>query len=219
MDKSKIAFVVFVLVCSLQISGIILKIPSLIQIFKPFILISLLTLYVITSPLKNKRYIYALIFSFFGDVLLMFTGETYFIAGLISFLIAHILFIRIVIARISETTIGAIIFAAFPFVIVFGLLIFSLLDVLNDMLLPVIIYGVVITTFGTVSLIALLQNKSEMASYMFLGAVIFIISDATLAINKFYLPLHFFEITIMITYVFAQFLIFKSMVLAQKNFI
>jgi uncharacterized membrane protein YhhN len=84
------------------------------------------------------------------------------------------------------------------------------------MLLPVIIYGLTISTFGTVSLIDFLNKKSKTAMLMFLGAIFFMISDSLLAINKFYNPAHILEIIVMATYVTAQYLIFKSMVITSK---
>ncbi|MBL4724524.1 MAG: lysoplasmalogenase, partial [Lutibacter sp.] len=95
MNKIKIALLVFVLVSVLDIIGIVFSIPILVLIFKPFILLSLIVLYRFSVSIKNRGYILALIFSFLGDVFLIFNGEFYFIAGLLSFLISHILFIKI----------------------------------------------------------------------------------------------------------------------------
>jgi len=90
MNKIKVLFFVFVGVSVLDIIGIIFRIPILIQVFKPLILLLLLVLYAVSVSKLNKLYVLALIFSFFGDVFLMFSGELYFIIGLISFLIAHL---------------------------------------------------------------------------------------------------------------------------------
>jgi len=157
----------------------------------------------------------ALELSFFGDVLLLFTGKLFFIAGLVFFLLAHVLFIKIVISRIKESNLLKVIFSAIPFLIVFAFLIFTLKNSLQEMLLPVIIYGLTISTFGTVSLIDFLNKKSKKSMLMLFGAIFFMISDSLLAINKFYNPAHVLEVVVMVTYVLAQYLIFKSMV--QKN--
>ncbi|NEW78444.1 MAG: hypothetical protein GZ086_03255, partial [Gelidibacter sp.] len=45
-----------------------------------------------------------------------------------------------------------------------------------------------------------------------IGAIVFMISDALLAINKFYNPAHVLEVIVMATYVLAQYFIYKSMV-------
>lgn len=216
MNKTKVAFLFFVMASLLDIVGIIFSVPILVYIFKPLIIFSLLFLYVFSLPKRLKWYVIALEFSFFGDVLLVFEGELFFILGLISFLFVHLLFIKIVIDRIQKTNLKSVFVSSFPFLIVFVLLMFILKDSLNELLIPVIIYGLVISIFGAVTLIDFLKTKSKLALFMLIGAVIFIISDATLALNKFYSPSHFFEILVMVTYISAQYFIFKSMLLSKK---
>lgn len=215
MNKTKVTFFVFVLASILDIVGIIFSIPILIYIFKPLIIFSLLFLYVFSLPKRLKWYVMALELSFFGDVLLLFTGNLFFIAGLVSFLLAHVLFIKIVISRIKTVNFFKLIISIIPFLVTFILLIFTLKNSLHKMLLPVIIYGVTISIFGTVSLIDFLNKKSKKAMLMLFGAILFMISDSLLAINKFYNPAHILEVIVMATYVIAQYLIFKSMI--QKN--
>lgn len=218
MNKIKVLFFVFVGVSVLDIIGIIFRIPILIQVFKPLILLLLLVLYAVSVSKLNKLYVLALIFSFFGDVFLMFSGELYFIIGLISFLIAHLLFIKIVINQIQKQSISKVIISTIPFLVLFLGLILFLKDFLNNLLIPVIIYGLTICTFGTVSLINYLSTKSRKSLLMLIGSIIFITSDSVLAINKFYNSSHLFEVIIMITYILAQYLIFRSMVYRIKNY-
>ncbi len=213
----KIAFFVFILVSILDIIGIIFKVEGLLYVFKPFIMLSLLFLYTRSVFETNKWYTTALIFSLFGDVFLMYSGQLPFKIGLVSFLIAHILFIKIVINRIKEVNFLKGLFSAIPFLAVFGLLIFTLKDALHEMLWPVIIYGLTIATFGTVSLLDFLNTKSKKSLLMLSGAIIFMISDSLLAINKFYNPAHILDVTVIITYVLAQYFIFRSMVLETEK--
>ncbi|MBE0423401.1 MAG: lysoplasmalogenase [Lutibacter sp.] len=208
----KIALFAFVLVSVLDLIGLIFNIESLLYVFKPFIMLTLLFLYTSSVVDTNKWYSTALIFSFFGDVFLMYSGQLPFKIGLISFLIAHILFIKIVISRIKEVKFLKALFSAIPFLAVFSFLIFTLKDSLHEMLWPVVIYGLTIATFGAVSLLDFLNTKSKKSILMLFGAVIFMISDSLLAINKFYSPVHIIEVFVMITYVVAQYLIFLSMI-------
>ncbi|MGV6846009.1 MAG: lysoplasmalogenase [Lutibacter sp.] len=217
MDKIRITFSLFLLASVMDVIGIIFKIPFLIYIFKPLIIFSLLFLYVFSLPKRLKWYVIALEFSFFGDVLLMFSGKLFFMAGLISFLMTHILFIKIVMNRIKKTTILKVITASFPFMVLFLILISILKNSLNELLIPVVIYGLTISTFGAVSLLDYLQTKTLKSIWMLAGAVIFIISDSLLAINKFYNSNTIFEVLIMVTYIMAQYLIFKSMIDSFKR--
>ena len=92
MTKQTVAFIIFISVSIIHVFGIILKLPEISFFTKPFLLLSLLTLYVVSVEKRNKLYVMALIFSFFGDVFLMKNRQLFFIIGLISFLIAHFLF-------------------------------------------------------------------------------------------------------------------------------
>jgi uncharacterized membrane protein YhhN len=213
----KIALFVFIVVSVLDITGIIFKEPSLIFLFKPFILLSLLFLYSSSVLIRNKWYVMALVFSFFGDVFLLYPEELLFMMGLVSFLLAHFIYIKIVVGRIQKSSFKRISTSIIPFFIVFTLLIFTLKDNLNEMFIPVIIYGLTISTFGVVSLIDFQNTKSKKSLLMLVGAIVFMISDSVLAINKFYNSTHLFEVVIMVTYILAQYLIYKSMILELEK--
>jgi uncharacterized membrane protein YhhN len=213
MGKIKLALLVFVLVSVLEIVGVLFKIPMLVLIFKPLILLSLIALYAVSVSKRNKIYILALIFSFFGDVFLMFDGELFFMVGLVSFLIAHLIFIKIVVNRLQKPTVSRVVFSLAPFLILLLFLIFFLKPYLKELLFPVIIYGITISIFGMVSMLDYLNTKSKKSLFMFIGAIIFICSDGLLAINKFYSANAILALLVMITYIIAQYFIYKSMIL------
>lgn len=217
MGKIKLVLFAFVFVSILNVMGIIFKIPVLIQVFKPLILLSLIGLYAVSVLERNKVYLLALFFSFLGDVFLMFEGELLFLVGLISFLIAHLFFIKIVVKKLQKPTISTILFSITPFLILFLLLIFLLKPYLNELLIPVIIYGITISIFGIVSMLDYLSTKSRKSLLMFIGSLIFISSDALLAINKFYSANAIFEVLVMTTYIVAQYFIYRSMVLESNK--
>ncbi len=217
MNKVKVIFFVFVLVSVVDIIGIIFKLPSLIVIFKPFILPLLVALYAVSVTKRNIWYVMALIFSFLGDVFLLFEGSLFFIGGLVFFLAAHFLFIRIVISWLQKSSFQHKILAFIPFIITFSVLIYVLKDTLNELLIPVIIYGITISLFGAISLLNYLNSRSVKSLWMFLGSVVFIASDSILAIDKFSFSIPLFKVLIMVTYVSAQYLIYRSMVLESEN--
>jgi len=76
---------------------------------------------------------------------------------------------------------------------------------------PVIVYGLTISAFGTISLINYRETKSRKSMAMLIGSILFMISDSILAINKFYEPSHYFEVIVMLTYILAQYFIYRSM--------
>ncbi len=141
----------------------------------------------------------------------------FFILGLISFLIAHVFFIKIVLRRIIKLDLNKVIATYIPFLILFGILLFVLRNSLSDMMFPVLIYGMIISLFAAVSLVANQERRSIKSLFMFLGAIVFIISDSLLAIDKFYHSAAIFETLVMATYIGAQYLIYRSMILRKKH--
>ena len=84
---------------------------------------------------------------------------------------------------------------------------YGLKDGLGEMLIPVLIYMLVILTMA---ITAFWRNNSVgkwSYALVFFGALFFMMSDSLLAINKFHTALPLSNVSIMLTYALAQFLI------------
>ncbi|CAA9203089.1 hypothetical protein FLA105534_04417 [Flavobacterium bizetiae] len=162
-------------------------------------------------PSKNIL-LSALLFSWIGDVILLFAdiAEIYFILGLLSFLIAHLSYCVLFNKQIiGEIQINKILFAVGSLVIAFYLtaMILVLIPRLGELKIPVIIYAAVISTMLLFAFNGYLIWKKPGALYIFLGAVAFVASDSILAFDKFYAPIQKSSFFIMLTYLVAQYLI------------
>ena len=78
------------------------------------------------------------------------------------------------------------------------------------MKLPVRIYGIVISFMFMLALHMLFIKDKVAGKWMMLGALLFIISDSALAINKFYQPFEVASVIIMLTYGLAQLFIIEG---------
>lgn len=149
----------------------------------------------------------ALFFSVSGDVLLMFTKQNplFFIWGLIAFLLAHVMYTFVFLKQRDASK------KAFPFIIVLLVyaagLYYLLQDGLGEMRLPVIAYMMVILTMATTAYLRKENNENQTYKLVFIGALLFLISDSLLSLNLFYKPIPLANVSIMLTYGFAQFLI------------
>jgi uncharacterized membrane protein YhhN len=152
----------------------------------------------------------ALFFSFLGDVFLL-DKNGYFLLGIGSFLITQVLFIKLIISQLRKVRVHHIIVALLPFVVYFTVLISTIKENLTEFLIPVVIYGITISFFGMVSLLNYFINKSKNSVVLLIGAVLFIASDSMIALNKFHEPRIIYPVAIMITYIFAQYLIYRFM--------
>lgn len=193
------------------ISSTILTLSTLHYIAKPAIVISLLVFFWMHSKTANPmlRYlvILALLFSLIGDTLLMFIEKSphYFLFGLVSFLLAHVMYV-LVFWKDRNSTLKPIGFVLILLVYGFGLF-YLLKDGLKEMLIPVIVYMLVILSMATAAFLRRGNVPKTSYLFVFLGAVLFMISDSILALNKFYQPLPYSNISIMLTYALAQYCI------------
>ena len=183
---------------------------------KPLILLSLFIYFAINGKNLGKTIyvtmLFALFFSWLGDVMLMYDyiSGTYFILGLASFLIAHVLYTIIFIAKWkkkNDVTFLMVLFALTSY----GILLFwQLKDNLGEMRIPVIVYVFAIMTMA----IAAFKRKNNINQksfiLVFLGALFFIASDSLLAINKFLISIPYPHIMVMATYATAQYLITRG---------
>jgi uncharacterized membrane protein YhhN len=192
-------------------------------VFKPAIMLALgIYFYQQTASMFNKkqrnRVLLGVFFSLLGDVFLMFSGG--FILGLASFLIAHIFYISAFyldndgfITKKSDR------WAAVAGILAYGIVfLYSVLPkVDNALVLPVGIYGLTILTMLLMALNRWKSVSQETFRWVFLGAVLFVVSDSILAINKFVQPLPMSGIAIMLTYAAGQFFIVNGVLKSIKN--
>lgn len=217
MNKKKLLFVLFIIVSLLYIIGTLLDNLTLRFVFKPLIILALMMYYSSSVKSKSKVYLAALFFSFFGDTMLLYETDISFMIGLISFLIAHVLFIIMVVRMLSKSEFKLKIASSIPFMISYGGLLFLLKDNLSDMFIPVAVYGFVISIFGSVSLLNYITFKNKEGLYLMVGSVLFVISDSILAINKFNQANEYFPIIIITTYILAQYLICKFAIIKTEQ--
>ena len=208
-----IAFIIFSLV---DFFGIYLEKQWMIYLAKPMLMTTLFGYYYLNKKSDNLFFVLGLLFSFFGDLFLLGSGELYFILGLIFFLIAHVFYIIMVFKMLSEIRLKDFMIAGIPYLLLFLILINVLYDGLGSMKIPVIIYAMTISFLGVVSLLLFLQSRTKTTLLLLFGVLVFITSDTILSLNLFYEKQSFYPILIMTTYVMAQFLICRFVLNLNK---
>lgn len=189
----------FVFVFVMHLTAIVLKNEMLTKASKPLLLLVLLLYYFFNASKRSYTIIGALVFSWMGDILLLFqeNNSLFFIAGLVSFLVAHLFYTVYFFARTKLNYF----LVAIVILYVVGLFWF-LQPKLGDMQVPVFVYATVIS-FMLITVLHLKKSQTGYA-YRVLGAILFAISDSILAINKFHTPFAAASFFIMLTYGLAQ---------------
>lgn len=183
---------------------------------KPLILFGLiLYFYRITKPIAStlltKSILAALVFSWLGDILLLWNHL--FVYGLGAFLMAHVCYIigfrvaQKIPTRVEEVNFVKSFFYNLPIYLAAALTFYLINPNLGSMKIPVILYILVIV--GMVATARDRFKKCNPASFwqVFIGAVLFFISDGAIAISRFFAEFPESGILIMGTYATAQLLI------------
>lgn len=193
---------------------------------KPLIIFALWGFFIFSSKnikgtILRKSISAALIFSWLGDVLLMFPDL--FLYGLGAFLMAHICYIvGFKIAQTNPFALGKVnfihlFFVNLPIYILAAMVYFLINPGLGPMKIPVVIYLIVIVMMATTARER--YKKTNPASFwqVFLGGMFFMISDGVLAINMFFKPFPESGVIVMGTYIIAQFLIVRGILAHLEN--
>jgi uncharacterized membrane protein YhhN len=158
----------------------------------------------------DPRYRWAILvglaFSLAGDIFLMLPGDR-FVAGLASFLAAHIAYL---IAFSLGVGFGSRPILLLPYAIVATVVMWILWPRLGKLRVPVTIYVVALVAMAWQATTRAAVDHTEPAIAAAAGAALFVVSDATLAINRFRAPFRAAQAVVMSTYVVAQALIALS---------
>lgn len=226
----KILFAVFVFELIGEMVFIFFEIPIFIFLFKPLLMPLLAFWYLKNTDKPLKPLLYALGFSWGGDVALMFLpyNENFFLAGLASFLVAHLLYIYIFLKfvdRSKKLILKRRPHLVLPFVL-FGLSLLAFLarEAHPDfpaMKIPIIVYASVIMLM-VISAIARFERVTQNSfAWVLIGALLFMFSDTIIALNNFSLLFEDYKyaakILIMSLYVLGQFYIVKGVLEQQKQ--
>jgi len=152
----------------------------------------------------------ALVASMAGDLCLL--SHRWFVPGLISFLIGHLLYIAAFLPAANVDTAGLALLV--PFVGFAALVLRYLWPHLGRLRAPVASYVAIITTMGWLATLRALGGEVAPHDGVLAaaGAYAFMTSDTTLAVNRFARPLRGGQIIIMGTYYLAQILLTLSAV-------
>ncbi len=231
MEKqTPVSFQKFRLLFSLIVAGElysrIFSLTALHWVCKPLILLSLSVFFYQQMRAQYNRlaaYIQVgLLFSLAGDVFLLFDGNgpLFFMLGLIAFLLAHMAYILAYRLSVQSDPHPSVFrkkpWLCVPFLLYGAVLYGWLFPHLGDLQLPVLLYTLVLLGMGVFALNRYQRTPSLSFRLVLMGALLFIVSDSVLAIDKFVSPFPWAGVVVMATYSLAQYLIVLGMLMQMK---
>lgn len=181
-------------------------------LFKPLAIAACIALAWRAAPRPSARYrtliLLGLLASSVGDVLLMLPQDL-FAFGLGAFFVAHLLYIRAFVTPPPGRTLAvAPLVGLLPLAGVVAWVIWP--GVPSALRVPVLCYLVAIVTMAWQAMGRALARPGAAATSAAIGATLFVVSDAALAINRFRYPFAWSPVVVLGTYFAAQWCIARS---------
>ncbi len=212
---------IFTVIVLVELTGRVTDNITLEYFVKPMIMIWMALYFIIFR--KKKEFtlpvLLAFFFSWVGDNLLMMSGknELFFYAGVGSFFLAQLAYIytfSIVSEKGGRGYLQNHVFIGFLFIAYVAAIFYLLYPGLEGFLKPIIlIYAISLVGMSMMAL-----NRHGRVGYwgfllVFTGSILFVISDSMIALNKFYMEFSLAGFWIMLTYIAAQYLIMRGLIL------
>jgi len=200
---------------ALNIVGQIYGHPQLTQLSKAMLMPSLFLLVYLTAN-PSSKYLWALFFSWLGDLFLIPNGTPYFITGIACFWLTQIGYCHLILKRL-KCHLGAAFKSPkgrLPLLILtvyLLLVVYLMIPRLENLLIPVMLYATTLAITGYLGFLLALEKKTLNNLLLAAGALLFVLSDSMIAFDAFYFSEKQFGYWVMITYIPAQFLISKNL--------
>ncbi len=186
---------------------------------KPLIMVWMAVYFVLFAKKRSNLWmiLMAFFFSWLGDILLMFSYkvEVLFYAGVGGFFLSQLSYILVFTRYFESPKKGFVTrkpLILIPYILYLVGIIILLFPGLEGIMRPIIIvYGA--SLIGMALAVVNLKGKvlKSIFSYIFLGSILFLLSDSMIAIDKFHTELPQARVLIMSTYMAAQFLILMGL--------
>lgn len=158
--------------------------PPLFKLMKPATTVLIIAL-AFGAPDSTYRnwLLAALLLSLLGDIALMWESDRAFIAGLLSFLLAHLLLLPALLDGVGLGTPPPAAWALGVYALAFGAVLLPRAPA--PLRLPVLIYGAVLCAMALAALLRWQAHGDAGSRQALLGALLFVVSDSALGARRF----------------------------------
>lgn len=221
--RALILHLIFLIIVVIELTGRFTDNIRLEYPVKPLIMIWMSVYFLIFRTKKSFTVpvLLAFFFSWLGDNFLMVShkDELFFFAGVGGFFLAQLSYIYIY-SRYSEGQRPGYLrkkpLLIIPFLLYVGGIYYALLPGLEGIMKPVIlVYALSLMGMSMMALNRRGRVNPRSFRFVFFGSLLFLLSDSMIAINKFTAEFALAGFWIMITYISAQYLIMRGLVLEK----
>ena len=190
---------------------------SFIYFLKPFLIPILATIYWKSSKKRNVFYLIALFFALVANMFFVSSGFNSVLIGATFFMFYRIIVLYIVLKIVKIKSYLPVFLASTPFIFAFLYLSCLTINELGDALFIYIIQVIFMSFLGGFSLANYIINETRTSYWLLISSVLFALIQFILVLKVYYIAISIFQPTAMVLYVFAQYALYKFIVLSEEN--
>jgi len=190
---------------------------TLLYIFKPMLIPSLMLVYFFESSEKNFLYFVSLFCALVSNIFFLSATRDFLLYGMIAFMIYRILTIIIVLKLISKQSLLPFIIACLPFVFIFSCLINLTMNSLSTSLYPAILNGILISILCGIALSNYVMDDNRSNSWLAISTLLSVVLVYLFMIQKYYFPNNVFQPISALVFSSAHYAFYKFVIEAEKQ--
>lgn len=190
---------------------------TLLFIFKPLLIPSLMALYFFTSNAKSMYYFMALFFALCSNIFFLSTTPQFLLFGIISFMFYRILTILIVLKLIHKLPLLPFLIASLPFFFIFSCLLNLTMNSLGQSLYPSIINAVLISILAGIALSNYVLDDSRTNSWLAISTLLAVVLVYLFVIQKYYFPNAAFQPISALIFSCAHYAFYKFVIISERQ--
>lgn len=177
----------------------------------------LILIYWKSSKIRNIYFIVALLFVMMSNLFFVSTDFSSLLIGSIFFMFYRILIIYLVVKIVRIKNYIPVLVGSIPFIIIFLYATSLTIDELGKVLYIHIIQVIFMSFLGGFSLSNYVIDNTKINYWLFISCMLFAVIHFILILKTYYLPIGIFQPIVMLVYAFAQFSMYKFIILSEKR--
>ena len=187
------------------------KFVSMLFLFKPLLIPTLILLYLNTAKKKCYWYILSLFFAFISNMFLLFHNQQFVIMGVLIFLLYRIFSIVTIVKIGDNIALLPIALATIPFLFIYSYLIYVMVSPTNPSFYPTVINDVVISIFSGMGLSYYVMNDNKPNSWLIISTLLFAFLVILFMVENFYISNAVFKPLSALIFAMAHYAFYKFM--------
>lgn len=214
-SELKVLILLYFVVALAEVIAEFFNHKAFIYFIKPFLIPLLIVIYWKSSRKPNVYYLSALLFALVANMFFVASDFNSILIGAIFFMFYRILILYLVLKIVKIKSYLPVFLASIPFIFIFLYLSCLTFNELGDALYIYIAQVIFMSFLGGFSLASYIMDDSKINYWLLISSVLFALIQFILVLKIYYISMTIFQPIAMTLYVFAQYALYKFMILAE----